>query len=121
MAEPTVADVVNLKAAFDAYALAVMQGDVTEGKWPVLYPALGLCGEAGEVAEKIKKLLRDKKGNIEAEDKLEIAKELGDVLWYIAKLCKDLKINFHIIPLLNINKVNDRMARDVVHGEGDNR
>lgn len=87
----------------------------------VVYPTLGLCGEAGEVAEKIKKVIRDKEGVFLVEDKEQIKKELGDVLWYIANIANDLFINMDDIAKGNIEKLNSRKERGVIHGSGDNR
>lgn len=82
----------------------------------IIYPALGLCGESGEVAEKIKKYLRDGTLN----DK-EVAKELGDVLWYIANLAEDLGYDLAEIADMNLEKLADRTNRNVIKGSGDNR
>ena len=82
----------------------------------IVYPALGLTGEAGEVAEKVKKWIRD--GVL---DKEAIAKELGDVMWYIAALSGDLGISMDEIASQNIRKLQDRAARGKIQGSGDNR
>lgn len=87
----------------------------------IIYPALGLCGEAGEVAEKIKKVLRDKDGIYSLEDLKAIQKELGDVLWYIANIANDLKIPLEDVARLNIEKLFSRRDRNMIHGNGDNR
>lgn len=87
----------------------------------VIYPALGLCGEAGEVAEKIKKVYRDSNGYFTQVKKDEIAKELGDVLWYIQALCNDLGINMQDVAEKNVEKLLSRKDRRVIHGDGDNR
>ena len=87
----------------------------------IAYPAFGLCGEAGEVADKLKKILRDKHGKILREDRLEIIKELGDVLWYVAQLALDLGYSLEDVARINIEKLRDRQKRGVIGGSGDNR
>jgi NTP pyrophosphatase (non-canonical NTP hydrolase) len=82
----------------------------------IIYPALGLAGEAGEVAEKIKKWIRD--GNL---DRDAIAKELGDVLWYIAAMATDLDLDLDRIADMNIQKLADREMRGKIRGSGDDR
>lgn len=86
-----------------------------------IYPVLGLCGEAGEVAEKIKKIIRDHGGSISEEKKQEIKKELGDVLWYIAQLSTELGFSFDEVASENIQKLLSRKERNQLHGDGDNR
>lgn len=87
----------------------------------IIYPALGLTNEAGEVAGKIKKVLRDSEQNFSPERREEIGKELGDVLWYIAALASDLDLSMCDIAQWNIDKLNSRLARGVLGGSGDNR
>jgi NTP pyrophosphatase (non-canonical NTP hydrolase) len=88
----------------------------------IIYPALGLANEAGEVLGKIKKVLRDKNGDFDHLDtRMAIADEIGDVLWYMAALCKDLDISLDSIANKNIVKLLDRRARNVIQGSGDNR
>lgn len=87
----------------------------------IIYPALGLLSEAGEVAGKIKKILRDKNGDFSVEDRWAIADEAGDVLWYIAALCADLGTPMELLAQRNLDKLNSRMARGVIQGSGDNR
>ncbi len=87
----------------------------------IVYPTLGLVGEAGEVADKIKKVLRDSGGCFSEEKKIEIAKELGDVLWYIAALSRDLGVEMDTIASINIAKLESRKVRGVIQGSGDNR
>lgn len=82
---------------------------------------LGLVGESGEVAEKFKKIIRDKQGNISKADKQEIAKELGDVLWYLAVIAKYMDLSLNDIADQNLEKLFSRKARGVSHGSGDNR
>lgn len=86
-----------------------------------VYPALGLCGEAGEVAEKIKKLLRDQNGRLTQESKMAIAKELGDVMWYIAALAKEIDVPMEEIAIANIAKLAARKNIGKLGGSGDNR
>lgn len=87
----------------------------------IVYPALGLCGEAGEVAEKVKKVLRDDLGNFTDEKKRIIAKELCDLLWYIAALSADLGYTLEEIADMNLKKLGDRALRGVLSGSGDDR
>ena len=86
-----------------------------------VYPVLGLCGEAGEVAEKIKKIIRDGDGTINDDQRRELEKELGDVLWYIANLGVELGLEMDQIAEKNIAKLKSRQDRGVLHGSGDNR
>ncbi|MFH1970817.1 MAG: nucleoside triphosphate pyrophosphohydrolase family protein [Patescibacteria group bacterium] len=86
-----------------------------------VYPTLGLVGETGEFVEKIKKIFRDKNGKISKRDKQEMVKELGDVLWYLSQVAKELDISFEEIAQKNIKKLSSRKKRGKLHGEGDNR
>lgn len=86
-----------------------------------IYPTLGLAGEAGEVAEKIKKVIRDGNGIVSDEKREEIIKELGDVMWYVANLSTELKISLEDVVLKNIEKLQSRQQRNELHGSGDNR
>jgi NTP pyrophosphatase (non-canonical NTP hydrolase) len=84
-----------------------------------VYPVLGLCGEAGEVAEKIKKHIRD---SLDFNDtRMEVMRELGDVLWYAAELARQWKLSLDDVAAANLAKLADRRARDAIHGSGDNR
>ena len=87
----------------------------------LLYTALGLCGEAGEVAEKIKKTLRDHGGVFTSEIKMDLLKELGDVLWYITAMANELGVPLQEVAKVSEKKLRDRAARGVLHGKGDNR
>lgn len=85
------------------------------------YVSLGLAGEAGEVAEKVKKLIRDHKGILTPEYAAEINKEQGDVTWYGANISRLLGTMFSDVPAINIAKLAMRAARNAIHGSGDNR
>ncbi len=86
-----------------------------------VYPVLGLCGEAGEVSEKIKKLLRDKGGVIDDAFREAAKKELGDVLWYHAQLCSEFGFSMSDVAKGNLDKLFGRVERGTIHGSGDNR
>jgi len=88
---------------------------------PVIYPALGLVNEAGEVAGKIKKVFRDKDGHISAETREALKAELGDVLWYISQVATELGLSLDEIAEANIAKLLDRSKRGKIKGDGDNR
>ncbi len=83
--------------------------------------AMGVAGEAGEVVEKWKKIVAYKDGKISQEDRDELAKELGDVVWYIAVMTDSLGLSFEDVMKRNIQKLADRQKRDVIKGKGDNR
>ena len=86
----------------------------------LIYTVLGLCGESGEVAEKVKKMIRDgndKSGNFEDD----LGAELGDVLWYLANLASELGFTLEDIARNNLHKRQYRQARGVLGGSGDNR
>jgi NTP pyrophosphatase (non-canonical NTP hydrolase) len=87
----------------------------------IAYYALGLCDESGEVAGKIKKLYRDYDGKLTEEYKKEIAKEIGDVLWYASQLCTKLEISIEDVAKMNIDKLMSRLERQQIQGNGDNR
>ena len=86
-----------------------------------IYPTLGLVGEAGEVAEKVKKVIRDKKGIFDDESKKGLKKELGDVLWYISNLCTEFNFSLEDIALQNLEKLKKRAAKGQISGSGDDR
>ena len=82
---------------------------------------LGLVGEAGETADKIKKILRDKDGLVSEEDRELVIKELGDTLWYIASIARYLGVPLSSVADGNIEKLESRYQRNQIHGEGDKR
>lgn len=87
----------------------------------IVYPTLGLCGEAGEVAEKVKKLIRDRDGVMNDEWKATTAMELGDVLWYASSVANELGFTLEEVAQMNLDKLNSRKERNVIKGDGDNR
>ena len=86
-----------------------------------VYPTLGLTGEAGEIANKVKKIFRDGQGIMTEEKSQELAKELGDVLWYIAQLATELHLSLDQIATQNLERLASRKERGTLHGDGDNR
>ena len=87
----------------------------------LLYTTLGLASEAGEVAGKVKKILRDERGVISEEKRQQLIDEVGDVLWYCAMVAYELQINLGAIAVKNIDKLQDRQKRGMIQGSGDNR
>ncbi len=85
------------------------------------YVVLGLGGETGEVCEKFKKIMRDKNGVISQQDREEISKELGDVLWYLSQICEELGITLKDVAIQNLAKLHSRKQRGKIAGSGDNR
>ena len=86
-----------------------------------IYPTLGLCGEAGEVADKVKKVIRDHGGHFSPEVIEALKLELGDVLWYVAQLASELGLELDQVAQANLDKLASRAARNVIAGEGDDR
>jgi NTP pyrophosphatase (non-canonical NTP hydrolase) len=86
-----------------------------------VYPALGLLGEAGEIANKLKKVIRDNGGVLTDPVRDIVADEIGDVLWYIASLAHEMDYDLNTIAERNVNKLLSRMERGVIQGSGDNR
>lgn len=87
----------------------------------IVYPALGLSGETGEVADKIKKCIRDNDGVFDEAERKAVAKEMGDVLWYLAAWSRDIDISLEEIARMNLEKVMSRQLRGKLHGQGDER
>jgi NTP pyrophosphatase (non-canonical NTP hydrolase) len=90
-----------------------------------IYPALGLVGEAGEIANKLKKVIRDEKAmtvdDMQESTRHEVAKELGDVLWYVAQLSSELGYQLEDLAQGNLDKLANRAERGTLQGSGDNR
>lgn len=87
----------------------------------IYYPTLGLAGETGEIANKVKKIIRDQKGLMTKGNIDDLAHELGDVLWYVSNLASELKISLNKVALENLKKLSSRNKRKTLHGSGDNR
>jgi NTP pyrophosphatase (non-canonical NTP hydrolase) len=105
---------------------AYQQGARATARYPQvgqnpIYPTLGLCGEAGEVADKVKKVLRDNEGVFSDDTRQALMLELGDVLWYVAQLSSELGFELNAVAEANLNKLASRAARNVIAGSGDHR
>ncbi len=87
----------------------------------IYYPALGLSGEAGEVCNKISKIIRDFNDIVTDEMKMSLEKELGDVIWFVSRLATELGLSLDEIAENNIRKIQSRKHRNKLHGSGDNR
>lgn len=87
----------------------------------LMYLALGICGESGEIAEKIKKMIRNDEGIITDETRELLKLEIGDVLWYLSQLSRVLGFSFDEAAQANITKIMDRRARGVIKSSGDTR
>lgn len=111
------------------YQKMALETAVYPEEYKTIYPALGMNGEAGEVADKVKKVLRDfvvvrdSKGAIvlPTERREELAKEVGDVLWYVATMAYDLGYSLEEIAVMNYQKLKSRQERNKLNGSGDNR
>lgn len=110
---------------FDVYQKKAAKMDLGVGRMHLrpgwLYYVLGMAGETGEAVEKIKKLFRDSNNELADEKKMEILLELGDILWYMAGICRAFGVNFSDVPLLNIAKLRARKHKGTIHGDGDER
>jgi len=108
----------------DEYQDSAIATAIYPGRWQVgglLYATLGLTGEAGEVADKVKKIVRDHEGILDDEQAEAIAKELGDVLWYAAMVADELGYRLSDVAERNVEKLASRAEREVLSGAGDDR
>ena len=105
----------------DMYQKVALTTAIYPREQAIIYPTLGLTGEAGEVANKVKKIIRD--GSNFKDEKLvsEIKAEIGDCLWYIAVLASDFDIKLSDIASANLEKLEKRKEKGTIHGSGDNR
>ncbi len=101
------------------YQMKARKFSIYPERMKIMYPALGLAGEAGEVADKVKKIYRD--GRDDARFKGDIAREIGDVLWYCSALADDLGFSLQQIAEMNIYKLSCRMNKGTIVGDGDDR
>lgn len=108
-------------SGFDSYQENAVGTAIYPSEARIIYPALGLANEAGEVLGKIKKVIRDHGGAYNPETRKAIAGELGDVLWYVAALCNDLDLQMSTVARENLNKLHDRAERGRIGGAGDDR
>ena len=112
-----------MSTTFDDYQAAALTTAIRTGNdtLDLCHWVLGITGESGEIAEKVKKIIRDHDGVLSDEAKGEIAKEIGDVLWYLAVLAETLGFSLGALADANIEKLASRKARGVLGGSGDNR
>ena len=108
---------------FNKYQYEAFETTIYPVQYSILYPTLGLCGESGEIAEKIKKVIRDEGGidNMLEDTRQLLKKELGDVLWYLANLSLDLGFTLDEVANANLEKLASRKERGLLSGSGDNR
>ena len=105
----------------DMYQKVALTTAIYPREQAIIYPTLGLTGEAGEVANKVKKIIRD--GSDSKDEKLvsEIKAEIGDCLWYIAVLASDIGVKLSDIASNNLIKLEKRKDKGTIHGSGDDR
>ena len=104
---------------FDTFDREDWNGDLSDPAF--MEKVLGLTGEAGEVSDKIKKVLRDDSGELSSAKKDSIIKELGDVLWYVATIARYLDTDLEDVATQNVEKLQSRLDRNKISGSGDNR
>ena len=104
----------------NTYQQKALETAIYPEQYKIIYPALGLNGEAGEVAEKVKKIMRGD-GGLTEERRADIALELGDVLWYVATCASDLGYSLEEIAKMNIKKLAMRQKKGLLGGNGDHR
>jgi NTP pyrophosphatase (non-canonical NTP hydrolase) len=107
--------------AFDYYQHLTRSTAKYPADVAIVYTAMGLVGEAGEVCNKLKKVLRDEGGNLTNDRRQQLKYELGDVLWYLARFAAEIGFDLSEIATDNIAKLRDRMERGMIQGSGDAR
>lgn len=111
----------NKEISLNEYQNLALETAIYPEEYSITYPALGLAGEAGEVADKVKKVIRDNNGKFTPEKCEEIAKEIGDVLWCCAVLADRIGYKLDTIGRMNYSKLKSRQQRGKLGGNGDNR
>ncbi len=115
----------NITKLNEYQELATRTAEYPNQKENIIYPTLGLVGEAGEFADKVKKYWRNhgvsNPNDYTPEQKIELIKELGDVMWYIASAANELGVTLGTVASMNIDKLMDRKLRGTIKSEGDNR
>jgi NTP pyrophosphatase (non-canonical NTP hydrolase) len=109
------------KMDFNKYQQTAVETAIYPDTHRILYPALGMAGEAGEVANKVKKIIRDGTDNLPEDWKDQLASEIGDVLWYCAALSNDIGIPLALIAAQNRDKLLARKQKGTLQGSGDTR
>ena len=109
------------KMDFNTYQETAVSTAIYPDTHRILYPALGMAGEAGEVANKVKKIIRDGTENLPEDWKDQLASEIGDVLWYCAALSNDIGIPLALIAAQNRDKLLARKQKGTLQGSGDTR
>jgi NTP pyrophosphatase (non-canonical NTP hydrolase) len=87
----------------------------------LIYPTLGLAGEAGEIANKVKKIQRDDNGILTLNRREQLIEEIGDALWYIAAMATEIGTSIEAIAIRNVEKLEGRLHNNSINGEGDER
>ncbi len=105
----------------EAAKTAIYPGSNNGHMAAINYCTLGLVGEAGELANKLKKVMRDYNGVMHDDLKVSLADELGDVLWYVSQLAKELGFNLDHIAMMNLGKLCARKEKGTLRGSGDDR
>jgi NTP pyrophosphatase (non-canonical NTP hydrolase) len=106
---------------FSEYQARAKQTAIYPEDNKVMYPTLGLAGEAGEIANKVKKIFRDDQGVVTDARRQDLSDEIGDVLWYVAALATDLGLDLDDVARANVAKLASRQERGTLGGEGDSR
>ena len=103
----------------DEYQNHALETAIYPKQYKIIYPALGITGEAGECSDKVKKVIHDNNGEFTDDRKREIAKEIGDVLWYCATLAHDIGYTLNEVGEMNVAKLSSRKERNKINGNGE--